>query len=223
MPRLLDLCCGAGGTGEGYRRAGFDVTGVDHRKQPHYQAGEFVLADAVDYLMHHGAEYDAIHVSPPCQGYSQLQTLGQYDPAKYPMMIDLFRAMLDDLNKPYIIENVERARKHMANPFRLCGEMFGLKTYRHRLFESNLLIFAPPHPTHPEACPPAGQGPSTVHGYFSVAGDGGSFNLPDGVSYMEYASMAMGIDWPVTRVEVSQMIPPAYTEWIGRQLILSTN
>jgi len=215
--RLLDLCCCSGVASRGYRRAGFTCTGVDIEPQPNYPY-EFILGDALDYLAAHGYEYDAIHVSPQCQGYSNLSKLGTYDPLSYPKLIAQFRALLDKLGKPYVIENVKGAYPDMCNPFELCGYTFGLKVYRHRLFESNLYIMSPHHIKHPEPCPPSGRGPSKVHGIISITGSGGAQGLT--VPYMEYAKMAMGIDWDdITRHEISESIPPAYTEYIGKQLM----
>lgn len=206
--RLLDLFCKAGG-------AGYDVVGVDIEPQPRYPF-KFIQSDALEYLAAHGHEYDVIHASPPCQSYSDMQRLNTYDAGGYPRLIDALRSLLEATGKPYIIENVRGARREMRNPFVLCGFAFGLKTYRHRLFESNLYIMTPSHISHPEPCPPSGRGASKQHGIISVTGSGGAQGLS--VPYMDYAGAAMGIDW-MSREELSEAIPPAYTEWIGRQLL----
>jgi DNA (cytosine-5)-methyltransferase 1 len=70
--KLLDLFSGAGGAAHGYMNAGFHVTGVDYHPQPRYAGHTFIYADAYEYVMEHGAEYDIVHASPPCQKYSTL-------------------------------------------------------------------------------------------------------------------------------------------------------
>lgn len=144
--KLLDLYCGAGGCSEGYRRAGFEVTGVDSnpRLARLYRGGHFVLADALEYVREHGHEYDAIHASPPCQAHSSLKAL---QPGKaYPDLIPATRAALQASGKPYVIENVPRAPLGGGDTYllMLCGTMFGCITpdgraeiQRHRLFETN--------------------------------------------------------------------------------------
>src|SRR5690348_7744317 len=124
-PRLLDLFSGAGGCAVGYHRAGFDVTGVDHVRQPRYPFAH-IVADALEYVSERGREYDAIHASPPCQGYSRMRHLSWLRGRQYPMLIDETRRLLKATGRPYIIENVEDAP---LDGVRLCGTMFGLKVY----------------------------------------------------------------------------------------------
>lgn len=215
--RLLDLFCGAGGCTKGYRRAGFDVVGVDIAPQPHYPF-EFVQADALDYVAQHGHEFDAIHASPPCQFHTVLSAIWADDEAYQERHKDLIpdtRKALIAAGKPYVIENVAGAWRAMENPVMLCGSMFGLKVYRHRLFETWPMMLAPVHVPHKDQTPRSGRGKSPK-GFISVTGNGGAPNL--GMPYLDYASMAMGIDW-MTREELSQAIPPAYTEWIGKYLM----
>ena len=202
--RLLDLFCGAGGAGEGYRRAGFDVTGVDIKPMPN-NPHTFIQADALDYLAAHGHEYDVIHASPPCQAYSVTRNIGH--DADYPDLISPLRELLVASECPYVIENVPGAPLHTT--ITLCGTMFGLKVYRHRLFESNVMLFQPAHPKHTETIGKAGRGPNP-NGWMSVSGN---------IVNPEAGRAAMGVDWWMTRNELSQAIPPAYTEYIGKQLL----
>ena len=160
MPRLLDLFCGAGGAAVGYHRAGFDeIVGVDLAPQPRYPF-EFVQADAMEYLAEHFGEFDAVHASPPCQGYSIMHNLPWLRGREYPLLLLPLLEMLDAIDKPYVVENVMGAR-HGAKGLKkrgleahglqagwLCGAMFGLPFYRHRLFAANWLWLSAPHPTH---------------------------------------------------------------------------
>lgn len=218
-PKLLDLFCGAGGAAVGYHRAGFDVVGVDIKLQPNYPY-EFHQADAISYAGAHGWKFDAIHASPPCQTHSQLQELHSATDysARHLDLIPQTRWMLRSLGLPYVIENVPGARKYLHRPIMLCGAQFGLKVYRHRFFESNMPLTAPAHIPHDDNTPPAGRGISSK-GFVVVSGTGGVMGeLPDGYTPKTYMQMAMGIDW-TTRAELSQTIPPAFTEYIGRQLL----
>lgn len=204
--KLLDAFCGAGGAAVGYARAGFTVTGVDHAPQPHYPY-DFIQADALEYVREYGHLFDAIHASPPCQAYSQATKCWAAINGKrgYADMVAATRDALRETGKPYIIENVVGAP--LLSPVRLCGVYFGLKVYRHRLFESNLLLFQPDHHPHPETVPLAGRGAS-AGGYISVAGH---------FSDVAAARAAMGISW-MTGAELSQAVPPAYTHHLGTQL-----
>ena len=158
--RLLDLFSGAGGAAMGYSQAGFtDIVGVDIKPQPQYPF-HFVQADAFQYLAEHWQEFDVIHGSPVCTGYSVMNNLPWLKGRDYPMQILPLRIMLNAIGKPYVIENVMGARwgakglakrgleAHGMQAGWLCGQMFGLPFYRHRLFEANWLWLAPEHPKH---------------------------------------------------------------------------
>lgn len=201
-PKLLDLFSGAGGCAMGYHRAGFDVVGVDIRPQPRYPF-EFVQADALDYVAQHGHKFDAIHASPPCQGYSKARKLQGND---HPLWIGWTRQELQATGKPYVIENVQGAP--LINPVLLVGSMFGLRTMRPRLFECSFpvpfMLAPPPAAKHAKMGRPPKEGE-----YVHVVGH---------MSNVPYCREAMGIDWMV-QGELAEAIPPAYTEWIGRHLM----
>jgi hypothetical protein len=206
-PRLLDLFCCAGGAAMGYHRAGFDVVGVDINPQPRYPF-EFIQGDALEYLAEHGHKFDAIHASPPCQGYTALKAVHGNE---HPRLIGATRRLLESVGVPYVIENVQGAP--VRRDLTLCGEMFQLGVIRHRFFESSLPLWKPAHVAH------RGRVRGWRHGeffdgpYVAVYGDGGGKG-----SIAEWQE-AMGIDWTDDRRELAEAIPPAYTEFVGRQLI----
>lgn len=205
--RLLDLFCGAGGAAVGYARAGFDVVGVDFKPQRHYPF-EFIQADALTFPLD---GFDVVHASPPCQGYSVANNIWSRE---HPKLIDAMRSRLQEWGGVWVIENVGGAWLDMRNAITLCGTHFGLKVYRHRLFESSVVVYPPRQCCHPSYLLP---------GYLSIYGHGarGRQTGNRGNNYVRYgvkeSREAMGIEW-MTREELSQAIPPAYTEWIGRQL-----
>ena len=242
MPRLLDLFCGAGGAAMGYHRAGFDeIVGVDIKPQPRYPFA-FVLGDALEYVAMHGREFDAIHASPPCQAFTALKTM--WNSKEHPDLVDPTRSLLSESRRPYVIENVPGAP--VAAHVVLCGTMFDLGTgdaelRRHRLFElSGFFLLAPSCRQYERGrvCGVYGghgrdrrrtvgvygdgngrdyrKHPATV----GVFGGAGGKSVRDGTQQFSTAQRreAMGIDW-MTGNELSQAIPPAYTEFIGRQLI----
>ena len=239
MPRLLDLFCGGGGAARGYQRAGFDhIVGVDIEPQPRYVGDEFVQADALEYLAAHGQKFDAIHASPPCQGYSIMHNLPWLRGRDYPLLLLPVVEMLEALDRPYVVENVMGAR-HGARNLRkrgleahglqagwLCGTMFGLPFYRHRLFAANWLWLAPGHSKHQRSASPTGANP--VNSAWRQHDDGrnpkGTLNTWGPESGMgrqvgwKMAAAAMDINW-MRRQELTQAIPPAFTEHIGRQLL----
>lgn len=214
-PRLLDLFCGAGGCSVGYSRAGFDVVGVDIDPQPRYPF-EHHIADALEYLEANWREFDAVHASPPCQGYLNLskvnEALGRAP--QHDRLIAQTRDMLEATGLPYVIENVQDAGSELRNPVRICGTGIPLPIRRHRLFESNVPLVGIPcdhgrytEPRYWTSWRPKGQHRlSTVVQVYGNAGG------------REHWPAAMGIDW-MTPAEMVEAIPPAYTEFIGRQLL----
>lgn len=212
-PLLLDLFCGAGGAAMGYHRAGFNVVvGIDLHPQKHYPF-TFIQMDAMEALDPRVLrQFDAIHASPPCQRHS-VATMAENresHPDLLPLVLDALRAS----GRPWVVENVPGAP--VPNPIVLCGLMFGLKVFRHRLFASSEILEAPEHISH--------RGRRIGEGMFSVAGGAGWWKTWGTVqrdvmkgTAAEWRD-AMGIDW-MTRKELTQAIPPAYTEWIGRQLM----
>lgn len=219
--KILDLFCKAGGAAMGYKQAGFDeIVGVDIVPQPNYPF-EFVCMDAIEYLKTQDlSSFDAIHASPPCQAHSKCRQLsearngGQY--GDHEDFITRTRELLDEIGKPYIIENVEGAP--LKNPLSLYGSQFdNLYTQRRRLFESNIHLQPPERKMKRHKTPTAGNGMGE-DGWISVCGSGGvrGMNAKQIVLYWGFA--LGGIDW-MTRAELAEAIPPKYTEFLGGQLI----
>ena len=201
--RLLDLFCGAGGAGMGYHRAGFEVVGVDIVNQPRYPF-TFIQADALEYCATHGHEFDVIHASPPCQAWSK-ETAMQYR-GNHPKLIEPTREALAATGKPFVIENVPGARHELRNPVMFCGSMFGLRVWRHRYFEFHPELFTLMPPCNHSFVPVLVTGTTRRKGCRRV-------DPP-----VALRRSAMGIDWPMRVAGLDEAIPPAYTEFIGRQL-----
>jgi DNA (cytosine-5)-methyltransferase 1 len=208
-PRLLDLFCCAGGASAGYFRAGFDVEGVDMAPQPNYPH-PFHLADATTFPLD---DFDAVHASPPCQHDSHMTNCRPGLADEYPQLIDVMRKRLEAWGGPYVIENVEGSGLASQDDLfgtrgvMLCGSMFGLPLYRHRLFETSFPVTAPGHPRHLVPASKAGHWkPGTV---ISVAGNCAPIGL---------ARQAMQIGW-TTRDELAEAIPPVYAEHLGLALL----
>lgn len=228
--KLLDICCGAGGCSVGYARTGFECVGVDVVPQPNYPF-DFIQHDALDFDPDQLAlSYDAIHASPPCQAHSTIakqqrqRRPGEFD---HPDLVAATRELLTASGLPYVIENVPGAP--LINPVQLCGSSFQLDLRRHRLFECSFPIMVPP-------CHHAWQTPrfrsldkrrhnlkSTVPVYggsqldtsATVVGVHGHHNY---AGERELREAAMDIDW-MSPYELTQAIPPAYTEHIGSYLL----
>lgn len=213
-PRLLDLFCKAGGASMGYHRAGFEVVGVDIEPQPNYPF-EFIKADALELLRDRDfrGQFDAICGSPPCQSETDLRhrTGVEYEDFLTPTL-----ELLANVDTPWVVENVASTKK-MPGSLVLCGTEFDLKAVdrhgtlrwlrRHRRFGSNIFLL--------------GAGGCHCHGrpIAGVYGSGGGGSMTRGYKFhLPEGRVAMGIDW-MTQIELSQAIPPAYTEFIGHQLV----
>jgi DNA (cytosine-5)-methyltransferase 1 len=219
--KLLDLFCCQGGAAVGYHRAGFDVVGVDIAPQPRYpfafvqapvsaimemlladQPVPFTIAGKTEWLFL--GDFSCIHASPPCQGFTLAQRIQNREHVDF---IDATRAMLEASRLPWIIENVEGAP--LRDPVMLCGAMFhGLRVYRHRLFESNIALTSPDHPQHVAPLCKMGRPPA----------EGDFMHVVGNFSGVAQGAAAMGIDW-MNRDGLRESIPPAYTEYLGRQLL----
>lgn len=219
-PVLLDLFSGAGGAATGYHRAGFDVVGVDLRNQPNYPF-EFIQSDALEFLsdwihdrdtgMNHERRFGAIHASPPCQRYSTMSRRWNGRATTHPDLVDPTRKLLQESGLPYVIENVPGSP--LINPVQLCGSSFGLGVRRHRHFEANVALLPPrcDHQSQPRKYRVYDHGKWYLSRTAPVWGHGGG-------KAKDQWSEAMGIDW-MTRDELAQAIPPAYTEYVGALLL----
>jgi DNA (cytosine-5)-methyltransferase 1 len=233
-PVLLDLFCGAGGAAMGFHRAGFDMVGVDIAPQLHYPF-QFVQADALelmaaildlgpwpgDEIVEAVEIVDAIHASPPCQFATAYKRTGNVRPS--PNLIEPVRILLEESGLPWVIENIEPARPFLRDPILICGSMFDGPTIdiqRHRLFETNWTLEPPHWPCRHQLAgvdrfpggrskERTGSSRGLVRGTIEI----GTWDIPLAVQ-----QEAMGIDW-TTLDELSEAIPPAYTEFIGAQLL----
>lgn len=237
-PLCLDLFCKAGGCTRGYQEAGLYVVGVDIEPQPRYVGDDFIQADALEILRilvgggciigktgqgYYLSDFDLIHASPPCQFGSEATPMAYR--GEHKNYIPETRGFLQATGKPYIIENVENVRAHLINPVKLCGTMFGLPFWRHRYFETYPVWFMPPATCqHIE-----GRIPAVIDGKSRLiqipvlctgGGDGKRAkrknHRPRGK--VEEIRWAMGTDWMI-QAELTEAIPPAYTKWIGQQMI----
>lgn len=226
-PRLLDLFCCAGGAGQGYADAGFDVIGVDILPRPRYPF-EFRQADVLTLDLAWVRSFDAIHASPPCQAHTAMKSM--HNAKDHLDLVPETRALLQSSGRPWIMENVVGAP--LEDPILLCGTMFGLgvddaELRRHRLFETSFQILF-----HPE-CQHGQRDVIGVYGghirnrrrvrTIGVYGEGvrdSRRKFDKGVPdfSIEQGRQAMGIDW-MTTAELSQAIPPAYTKFLGEHLM----
>lgn len=204
--RALDLFCAAGGATRGLQRAGFRVTGIDIVHSVNYCGDSFGLHDAFEFVARNGHAYDLIWASPPCQGRTAYKRRPNHVAAvDTDGAIARVRVELQRIGVPYIIENVPGAP--LINPVTLCGSMFGLDVRRHRLFECSFPVLQPEcrhdlqRGSYPQATNRANRRKTVEVGVWRIP--------------LETQHRAMGIDW-MTLEELSQAIPPAYSEFLGR-------
>lgn len=220
MPLVLDLFCCSGGAGAGYSLAGFDVTGVDIVDRPRYPH-RFVQADALQYLADLNAsgdidQYALIHTSPPCQegcsltqGTNKSRGWGR----EHVQLIPDLRELLDASGRPYVIEQ-PNGTAPVRKDVRLCGEMFGLDVQRHRWFElGGWRIANPKHPRH------RGYVRGWRHGVYRDGPYVAAYGKGGGKATVPEMQAAMGIHWTDVHEELTEAIPPAYTEWLGQQFL----
>lgn len=231
-PLMLDGCCGAGGATRGYVTAGFHARGVDCDARLEH---DYLLSGAIGFHrsdilavlgdVHYARQFDFIHVSPPCQHYSQMSRCRPGLAQDYPELITPVRELLLAAGVPYVIENVGAARPWLRDPVTLCGVMFGKPLYRHRLFEAGngISLTQPPAPllqqhsatpfnkecrwNHPVRAARAGHWEPGM--YVSVSGH----------ERKQPVREAMAIDWMGNRDDVAEAIPPYFTEFLGRQVL----
>jgi DNA (cytosine-5)-methyltransferase 1 len=257
-PRLLDLFGGQGGAGKGYILAEFEAYAVDRTDHSARYPGAFHVGDALDVLCRLVAgeriafthrdgtiewlglsDFAAIHASPPCQGYTIATAGNPQARAKHLRLIAATRELLELTGLPWVIENVEQARRQMVDPIMLCGRMFGLAAEdedglplvldRHRLFESNIQLEAPAHPRHGSEQVAGVYGGSrrakrrpgetlaevAPRDRYAARYERGGVYVPRSIHVQQ---ALLGIDWMTVR-GMQESIPPAYAEWVGRQLL----
>ncbi|GAA1395256.1 DNA cytosine methyltransferase [Catellatospora coxensis] len=219
-PRLLDLYCCAGGAARGYAEAGFEVIGVDIEPRPRYPY-RFVQADALEYLgifdrSRFAASFDAVHASPPCQDKCAL-TVGTNRSrgwgGEHVDLVGPTRKALDRLGLPYVIEQ-PNGKAPVRKDITLCGELFGLGVIRHRNFE--LGGWTMPRPAHRAH---RGRVRGWRHGVYHDGPYVAAYGAGGGKASVAEMQQAMGIDWTDVREELTEAIPPAFTRYIGGQLM----
>jgi DNA (cytosine-5)-methyltransferase 1 len=224
-PRLLDAFCGEGGAGRGYADAGFDVFGVDNDpKRLELYPFESHCGDAVQFIAEHGHEFDVIHGSPTCTGYSQGTVALPDRLSRYDRLIAATREAMQMTGAVYVLENVYGARRELDHPIMLCGRQFGLTATdtdgtaltldRHRLFESSEFLLAPPHPKH-DRRQVAGAYGGARRDKDSARNDRHGGYVP---ASLDVLRELLGTPW-MSEKGCFLSIPPIYARFVGEQLL----
>ena len=211
MLKFLDLFCGAGGAAMGLHRAFPDalIIGIDMIPQLHYPF-VFIQGDALNPPFNL-SEFDFIWASPPCQAYTFCSIKHRDKGKKYPELIEPVREMLSKINVPHIIENVATAPLH--HQVTLCGQMFGLRTFRHRRFESNCIIFQPTHYPHHTKSAGLGRVPKDDKTFWTITGKVGGAKGAQEIMDIHHIGSGSRL-----QKEISNAIPPAYSEYLIKQI-----
>lgn len=223
MPVLIDFYCCQGGASRGYADAGWTVLGVDIDPQPRYPfpflqmdaleaMRRLIAGEALTFTRPDGtplfvwlSDIKAAHLSPPCQAHTKAWKLNKRE---HPRLIAPSRELVHAMGIPFVIENVEEARAELVAPVMLCGESFELETYRHRLFETNWPLDVPEHLPHLARTTKMGRAPIPGE-YMHIVGNFSGVEKARGIMQMPWAN----------RDGLREAIPPAYTEYIGRQML----
>lgn len=193
-------------------------------------------------------EFDAVHASPPCQAHSALRNrwnARSHEDLIPETRVLLHQCELPFIMENVPGAPLEDAPLFGTFRMMLCGTMFELKTncgaqlQRHRFFELNWQSGQPPTCRHSGvdkigvtgSGAPVGSKQGVIGVYsghvrdrrrtITVTGSTPQQNVERNKVRKVYsigdAKTAMGIDW-MPMSHLSQAIPPAYTEFIGRQL-----
>ncbi|WP_371378837.1 DNA cytosine methyltransferase [Sporomusa aerivorans] len=203
--KAIDLYCCAGGASLGLWEAGFEVTGVDIEYQKNYPF-RFIQVDVMALTVEFLQEFDFIWASPPCQRYTLAGTQWRNIGKEYPDLIEKTRELLQRTGKPYVIENVPGAP--LINPVMLCGTMFGLRTYRHRMFETNFPVQQLIHPKHVAKNAKMGRPPKDNE-FLQIVGH---------FSGVPLARDILGLP-KLNQYELAQSIPPVYSKYLAEEYL----
>lgn len=132
--KMLDLCCGGGLAGAGYWLSGCftEIVGIDVLDMRRSYPFDFIQGDAFALDYDFLSQFDFIHASPPCQGYSDLTP--EYARDRHPRLIPNAHLMLKAWGGPHVIENVRGALKDLRPTLCLSGFDVSLPMQRNRYF-----------------------------------------------------------------------------------------
>lgn len=247
-PIALDICCRKGGATVGLQRAGFYVIGIDIEPQPGYPGDEFVQLDGLAVLEAllkgrwlRGGQAALIWQSWPCQD-GNTATAGNRARGiedSHEQFIPRARELSNALGIPWVIEQPTSSRAGLIRrDLTLCMDMFKGDmpppwVQKHRSFEfgcwPGALPAQPEHPTGPvrggsmTGFPkPAGHSSRVRgwrHGQVHAGDYVAAYGAGGGKATAAEIAHAMQVDWMTDRFDLCEAIPPAYSEYIGREFL----